>query len=129
MNQKSLMILNQAQERIEGFIHLGETHNLVLIREAADAFSFLRRIPVDLILLRDDATGMDALEFLMNLRDLRLPTCVIVLYDQALPLEERRLREMTREITNVAFLKEPIRSDDLMRVIRQLERSSGPLGR
>lgn len=121
MRQKSLMILNQAQERIEGFVQLGATHNLVMIREAADALSFLRRIPVDLILLRDDGAGMDALEFLMNLRDLRLPTYVIVLYDRAPPLEERRLREMT----NVAFLKEPIGSEELARIISQLEASAG----
>ncbi|HLG21685.1 MAG TPA: hypothetical protein VI382_02630 [Candidatus Manganitrophaceae bacterium] len=126
MRQKSLMVLSQARERIDRFIPLGDAHNLVLIHEASDALSFLRRIPVDVILLRDQMSEMDALEFLMNLQDLRLPTYAIVLYDHELPMGGKSLPEMT----NVSFLKEPISPDDLNQIIiRRLEASPGLAGK
>ncbi|HZR45568.1 MAG TPA: hypothetical protein VFA47_02595 [Candidatus Manganitrophaceae bacterium] len=113
MNPKSLMVLHQAPEQLDRFISLGATYDLVLLHEATDALSFLKRIPVDVILLRDGLSGMDAMEFLMNLQDLHLPTCTIVLYQEPFPIDFPEMR-------NVYFLREPVSSYELNRLISQL---------
>lgn len=113
MNPKSLMVLHQAPEQLDRFISLGATYDLVLLHEATDALSFLKRIPVDVILLRDGLSGMDAMEFLMNLQDLRLPTCTIVLHQEPFPIDFPEMR-------NVYFLREPVSSYELNKLISQL---------
>ncbi|MBI3805232.1 MAG: hypothetical protein HY282_15890 [Nitrospirae bacterium] len=117
MYQKNLMVLDQGREGLGRLTALGTTYNLVLIHEASDALSFLQRIPVDVILLRDQMSGMDALEFLMNLHDLHTSAMAVVLYHDRFPA---LLPEMP-ELANVCFLREPISSDDLNRLITQLE--------
>lgn len=116
MYQKNLMVLDQGREGLGRFTALGTTYNLVLIHEASDALSFLKRIPVDVILLRDQMSGMDALEFLMNLQDLRSSATAVVLYQDRFPT----MPQMPA-MPNVCFLREPISSDDLNRFIAQLE--------
>lgn len=113
MNPKSLMVLHQAPEQLDRFISLGATYDLVLLHEATDALSFLKRIPVDVILLRDGLSGMDAMEFLMNLQDLHLSACTIVLYQEPFPIGFPEMR-------NVYFLREPVSSYELNRLISQL---------
>jgi CheY-like chemotaxis protein len=114
MNQKSLMVLHQAKERLDRFVFLGATHNLVLIHDASDALSFLKRIPVDVVLLREQMSGMDAMEFLMNLQDLHLSVSTIVLTHDRFPTD-------FPEMTNVYFLKESVSPDELNKFISQLE--------
>lgn len=113
MNLKSLMVLHQAQEPLDRFVSLGESYNLVLIHDPSDALSFLKRIPVDVIMIHDEMSGMDALEFLMNLQDLHLTAYTVVLYNDHVPMD-------IPEMTNVSFLKEPVHSDELRRFISQL---------
>jgi two-component SAPR family response regulator len=113
MNPKSLMVLHQAPEQLDRFVYLGAIHNLVLLHEATDALSFLKRIPVDVILLRDGLSGMDAMEFLMNLQDLHLSTYTIVLHQDPFPVNFPEMR-------NVCFLREPVSSYDLNQLISQL---------
>ncbi len=113
MNPKSLMVLHQAPEQLDRFISLGATYDLVLLHEATDALSFLKRIPVDVILLRDGVSGMDAVEFLMNLQDLHLSTCAIVLHQDPFPVNFPEMR-------NVYFLREPVTSDELNQLISQM---------
>jgi two-component SAPR family response regulator len=119
MNPKSLMVLHQAPEQLDRFVSLGATHNLVLLHEAADALSFLKRIPVDVILLRDEVSGMDAMEFLMNLQDLHLSTYTIVLHQDPFPVDFPEMR-------NVCFLKEPVSLYDLNQFISQLGSGTPP---
>ena len=114
MNPKSLMVLHQAPEQLDRFVSLGATHNLVLLHEATDALSFLKRIPVDILLLRDGISGMDAMEFLMNLQDLHLSIYTIVLHQNPFPVDFPEMR-------NVCFLREPVSSDDLNQLISELE--------
>ena len=68
MHQKNLMVLDQGYDGFDRFSYLGATYNIVLIHEATDALSFIKRLPVDVVLLKDQMSGMDALEFLMNLQ-------------------------------------------------------------
>lgn len=114
MHQKNLMVLEQGRDGLDRFTYLGATHNIVLIHEASDALSFLKRIPVDVILLKDQMSGMDAMEFLMNLQDLR-PSAVAVV------LCRGRFPAFLPEMPNVCFLQEPISSDELYRFLTQLE--------
>lgn len=113
MNPKSLMVLDQAPEQLDRYISLGATYDLVLLHEAIDALSYLKRIPVDVILLRDGISGMDAMEFLMNLQDLHLPAYTIVLYQNPFPVDFPEMR-------NVYFLREPVSAYELNRLISQL---------
>jgi hypothetical protein len=113
MTSKSLMVLHQAPEQLDRFISLGVTHNLVVLHEATDALSFLKRIPVDVILIRDGISGMDAMEFLMNLQDLHLSTYTIVLHREPFPVDFPEMR-------NVCFLREPVSSYDLNQFISNL---------
>lgn len=114
MNHKSLMVLaTQAPEQLDRYISLGATYDLVLLHDATDALSYLKRIPVDVILLRDGISGMDAMEFLMNLQDLQLPADTIVLYQNPFPVDFPEMR-------NVYFVREPVSSYELNRLISQL---------
>lgn len=114
MHQKNLMVLDQGLDGLDRFTYLGATYNIVLIHEASDALSFLKRIPVDVILLKDQMSGMDALEFLMNLQDLRPSATAVVLCRDRFPTS-------LPEMSNVCFLKEPISSDELHRFLAELE--------
>lgn len=116
MHQKNLMVLDQDYDELDRFTCLGATYNIVLIHEAADALSFLKRLPVDVILLKDQMSGMDALEFLMNLQELRPSATAVVLCGERAPLS-------FPEMPNVCFLKEPISSGELYRFLTKLESS------
>ncbi|MDC4225320.1 MAG: hypothetical protein MPW15_14055 [Candidatus Manganitrophus sp.] len=85
MHQKNLMVLDQGYDGFDRFTYLGATYNIVLIHEAADALSFIKRLPVDVVLLKDQMSGMDALEFLMNLQDLRPSATAVVLCRDRVP--------------------------------------------
>lgn len=114
MTPKSLMVLaTQAPDPPDRIVSLGATYDLVLLHEATDALSFLKRVPVDVILLRDGISGMDAMEFLMNLQDLHLTACTIVLHQDPFPVDFPEMR-------NVYFLKEPVSAHDLNKLISQL---------
>ncbi|TAK06316.1 MAG: hypothetical protein EPO39_09155 [Candidatus Manganitrophaceae bacterium] len=69
---------------------------------------------MDVILLKDQMSGMDALEFLMNLQDLRPSTMAVVLCRERFPAS-------LPEMPNVCFLKEPISCDELFQFLSQLE--------
>ncbi len=114
MQQKNLMVLDQGRDALARFSSLGATHNIVLIHEASDALSFLKRIPVDVILLKDQMAGMDAVEFLMNLQDLRPSAMAVVLCRDHFPA-------FLPEMPNVCFLQEPISSDELDLFLAQIE--------
>lgn len=116
MQQKNLMMLGQGYDGLDRFTDLGATYNIVFIHEAADALSFLKRLPVDVILLKDQMSGMDALEFLMNLQDLRPSATAVVLCRDRFPAS-------LPEMPNVRFLREPINSDQLYRFLTELESS------
>lgn len=116
MHQKNLMVLDQGYDGLDRFTYLGATYNIVLIHEAADALSFIKRLPVDVVLLKDQMSGMDALEFLMNLQDLRPSATAVVLCRERVPLS-------FPEMPNVCFLKEPISSGELYRFLTELESS------
>lgn len=116
MHQKNLMVLDQGTDGLDRFTCLGATYNIVLIHEAADALSFIKRLPVDVVLLKEQMSGMDALEFLMNLQELRPSATAVVLCRERLPLA-------FPEMTNVCFLKEPISSGELYRFLAELESS------
>ncbi|NKE71691.1 hypothetical protein [Candidatus Manganitrophus noduliformans] len=116
MHQKNLMVLDQGYDGLDRFTYLGATYNIVLIHEAADALSFIKRLPVDVVLLKDQMSGMDALEFLMNLQDLRPSATAVVLCRERAPLS-------FPEMPNVCFLKEPISSGELYRFLTELESS------
>lgn len=117
MHQKNLMVLDQGYDELDRFTYLGATYNIVLIHEAADALSFIKRLPVDVILLKDQMSGMDALEFLMNLQDLRPSATAVVLCRDRFPAS-------LTQIPNVRFLKEPISGNELHRFLTELESSS-----
>ncbi len=114
MHEKNLMVLDQGREGLGRFSDLGATYNIVLIHEASDALSFLKRLPVDVILLKDQMSGMDALEFLMNLQDLRSSAMAVVLCRDRFPAS-------LPEMPNVCFLKEPISNDELYQFLTELE--------
>lgn len=114
MHQKNLMVLDHGRDGLDRFSHLGATYNIVLIHEASDALSFLKRLPVDVILLKDQMSGMDAVEFLMNLQDLRPSATAVVLYRDRFPAS-------LPEMPNVCFLREPISGDELYRFLTELE--------
>ncbi|MCG3111203.1 MAG: hypothetical protein MPW14_18665 [Candidatus Manganitrophus sp.] len=116
MHQKNLMVLDQGYDGFDRFTYLGATYNIVLIHEAADALSFIKRLPVDVVLLKDQMSGMDALEFLMNLQDLRPSATAVVLCRERVPLA-------FPEMPNVCFLKEPISSGELYQFLTELESS------
>jgi len=116
MQQKNLMVLDQGYGELDRFTYLGATYNIVLIHEAIDALSFIKRLPVDVILLKDQMSGMDALEFLMNLQDLRPSATAVVLCRDRFP-------SSVPEMPNVCFLKEPISGDELYRFLTELESS------
>lgn len=116
MYEKNLMVLDQGYDELDRFTYLGATYNIVLIHEAVDALSFLKRLPVDVILLKDQMSEMDALEFLMNLQDLRPSATAVVLCSDRFPAS-------LPEMPNVCFLKEPISSDELYRFLADLESS------
>lgn len=116
MHQKNLMVLDQGYDGFDRFTYLGATYNIVLIHEAADALSFIKRLPVDVVLLKDQMSGMDALEFLMNLQDLRPSATAVVLCRERVPLA-------FPEMPNVRFLKEPISSGELYQFLTELESS------
>jgi CheY-like chemotaxis protein len=110
------MVLNQGDDELDRFTYLGATYNIVLIHEAADALSFIKRLPVDVILLKDQMSGMDAMEFLMNLQDLRPSATAVVLCRGRVPAT-------LPEMPNVCFLKEPISGGELYRFLTELESS------
>lgn len=116
MHQKNLMVLDQGYDGFDRYTYLGATYNIVLIHEAADALSFIKRLPVDVVLLKDQMSGMDALEFLMNLQDLRPSATAVVLCRERVPLA-------FPEMPNVCFLKEPISSGELYQFLTELESS------
>lgn len=116
MHQKNLMVLDQGYDGLDRFTYLGATYNIVLIHEAADALSFIKRLPVDVVLLKDQMSGMDALEFLMNLQDLRPSATAVVLCRERVPLA-------FPEMPNVCFLKEPISGGEIYRFLTELESS------
>lgn len=116
MHQKNLMVLDQGYDGFDRFTYLGATYNIVLIHEATDALAFIKRLPVDVVLLKDQMSGMDALEFLMNLQDLRPSATAVVLCRERLP-------HAFPEMPNVCFLKEPISSGELYQFLTELESS------
>jgi len=118
MHQKNLMVLDHGRDGLDRVTSLCATYNIVLIHEASDALSFLKRLPVDVILLKDQMSGMDAMEFLMNLQDLRPSATAVVLCHDRFPLS-------LPEMPNVCYLREPISSDALYQFLTQLESTPG----
>jgi CheY-like chemotaxis protein len=77
--KKRLMILNDARREIAGFNKLRERYSIIFVEGISDALAALKRTQIDAILLREEMPGMDAIEFLLNLRDLHPATPAIVI--------------------------------------------------
>jgi|GEM_PF-2571854 len=108
--KKNLMILSHALSDIRQLRRINHRYDISLVEGSLNALLLLKKIPVDVILMREGTPEMDAIEFLMNVHDLHPKILTVVLCR-----ESGSASATLPEMPSAFFVKEPIDENALDR--------------